>query len=389
MFKKLVSNLAFSPALISEVGFYARRLRQEEVTRRFTLLFVALALTMQSLAVFSPPESANASSEQDIIRGGVSSLNDLLVQYDQNKEDIRDIYSAVGVTRSEILNTKPTVIRAKDSMYLMTRYGKISSDEREVSISYAKSSGGMGIRYFSPITEKNADPISFQGWVGYSTALGWFGIVKTNGGIVTDGIPTTINSDSTTGHGIVKTITALNLTHNEPISESSQFNSLDKVSYSLKITNSSAVSATASLDVRVSDILEYSTLIDGGGATFDQSSGALSWPQVQLSPGQSEQRTFAVQMNSSFASTARGSSNPTSYDCIAAISFGNTLETPISCPAPKVIESMFLQLPNIDVNGNIIFASVVIAFVGFFYIRTRQMKKEIQIIRHNFNTGVL
>ncbi len=389
MFKKLVSNLTFSPALISEVGFYARRLREEEVTQRFTLLFVALALTMQSLAVFSPPESANASSEQDIIRGGVSSLDDLLVQYDQNKEDVKDIYSAVGITRSEILNAKPAVIQAKDTIYLMTRYGKMSSDEREVSISYAKSSGGMGIRYFSPIAKKNADPISFQGWTGHSTALGWFGIIKTNGGIVTQGIPTTINSNNTTGHGIIKTITAFSLSHNDTITESSQFNPLDKVSYSLKITNSGTASATVPIDVRIADILEYSTLIDGGGATFDQSSGTLSWSQIQLSPGQSEQRTFAVQMNSSFAATARGSSNPASYDCIAAISFGNSLETPVSCPTPKLVESIFFQLPSIGTTGNIIFASIIIGFVGFFYARTQQMKKEIQIIRHNFNSGAL
>ena len=74
MFRKLVSNLAFSPALITQVGFYARRLRQEEITRRLTVLFVVLAVVVQSLAVFSPPESANASSEQDLIRGGVQNI---------------------------------------------------------------------------------------------------------------------------------------------------------------------------------------------------------------------------------------------------------------------------------------------------------------------------
>jgi hypothetical protein len=72
----------------------------------------------------------------------VSSLDELLTQFDQNKDDIKDIYSAIGLTRSEILAAKPTVIQAKDTLYLMTRYGKMSNETHEVSISYAKSSGG-------------------------------------------------------------------------------------------------------------------------------------------------------------------------------------------------------------------------------------------------------
>jgi hypothetical protein len=245
------------------------------------------------------------------------------------------------------------------------------------------------MRYFSPIAEKDADPISFRGWVGHSTALGWFGVIKASGGIVTDGIPTTINSDNSTERGIVRTVTSFNLTQNDSVTESSKLSPLDKVSYSLKVTNSTNKSVTVPLDIRVSDMLEYSGLIDGGGAAFNQSSGTLSWPQVQLAPGKSEQRTFAVQMNSSFVSTPRGSSNPASYDCTVSVSFGNTLKTPIDCPTPKMVESLFFQLPTIDINGNGIFAATIALIVGFFYIRTRQMKKEIQIIRHNFNNGTL
>ncbi len=61
MFRKLVSNLAFSPALVGQLGFYAKRLRKEEATRRAGLVFVALALVVQSFSVFSPPESATVS----------------------------------------------------------------------------------------------------------------------------------------------------------------------------------------------------------------------------------------------------------------------------------------------------------------------------------------
>jgi hypothetical protein len=62
MFRRIVSNLAFSPALVGQLGFYAKRLRKEESTRRLGLVFTALALIVQSLAVFSPPEAANAAT---------------------------------------------------------------------------------------------------------------------------------------------------------------------------------------------------------------------------------------------------------------------------------------------------------------------------------------
>jgi len=54
MFRKIVSNLAFSPALVGQLGFYAKRLRREEATRRVGLIFTALALVVQGFAVFTP-----------------------------------------------------------------------------------------------------------------------------------------------------------------------------------------------------------------------------------------------------------------------------------------------------------------------------------------------
>ena len=136
MFRKLVSNLPYSPALITEVGFYAKRLRKEDVTRRTTVLFVALALVMQSLSLFSPPTPANASSEQDIIRGGVSDLTDFLTRYDHNEDDVKDIYSTVGVSRSEIAAAKPGMIHATDNTYVMSRFGQLSASGHEISMSY-------------------------------------------------------------------------------------------------------------------------------------------------------------------------------------------------------------------------------------------------------------
>ena len=62
MFRNIVSNLPFSPALVGQLGFYAKRLRKEEATRRLGLIFTVLALVVQSFAVFQAPEPVNATT---------------------------------------------------------------------------------------------------------------------------------------------------------------------------------------------------------------------------------------------------------------------------------------------------------------------------------------
>ncbi len=389
MFRKLVSNLSFSPALITEVGFYAKRLRQEEVTRRMTVLFVVLALIMQSLAVFSPPESANASSEQDIIRGGVSDLNDFLTRYDHNENDVKDIYSAAGVSRSEIVAAHASTIDVKDNTYAMSRYGQLSASKGEVSMSYQRSVGGVGIRYFSPLSAISGSGASFSGWVGQSATLGWFGIIKASGSLATHGLPTSISPMNASAASAVKAASAVNLTQSSIAANSTAAKPLDKISYSLKLSNTNTTSVTSSFNVRIADILEYASLIDGGGGSFDADSGTLSWPQVQLAPDQSQERTFAVQLLSDLPATASGQSNPSSYDCKISLVFGNSVDTPLDCPPIKGVESLFSQLPTTSIGANVGFATVLALVVGFFYVRTRQLKKEIRIIRHNLNTGII
>jgi hypothetical protein len=108
MFRKIVSNLSFSPALVGQLGFYAKRLRKEEATRRMALVFVALTLVVQCLAVFQPPESANAASSNDLVYGGLGlganrSINNFLAPYDANTNNLKDITTHIGITRAEIV----------------------------------------------------------------------------------------------------------------------------------------------------------------------------------------------------------------------------------------------------------------------------------------------
>ena len=359
------------------------------MTRRTTVLFVVLALLMQSLAVFSPPESANAASEQDIIRGGVRDLNDFLLRYDHNEEDVKDIYNAVGVSRAEIAAAKPDTITSANQTYVMSRYGQLSTSGNEKSMLYQRSVGGSDIRYFSPLATIGGGNTNFKGWTGYSATLGWFGIIQSNGSLATHGLPASINSPDTSVNSTIKTISSFNLSQGTPLSSSSSAKPLDKISYTLKQSNPRSTSMTGKFDVRIADILEYATLIDGGGATFNEETSTLAWPQIQLAPNHSEERTFIIQLLATPPAAAVGKSNPASYDCKLAIAFGNQITAPVECPPIKSAEGVLMYFPPTDIGTNIVFGIAILLIVTFFYVRTRQLKNEIKIIRHNFNTGII
>jgi hypothetical protein len=140
MFKKLVTNLPFNPSLINQIGFYADRLRQEKSIRRLSFVFMALALSVQSLAVLAPPERSLAYSTNHIING-VRTKDDILRAYDNNTDGVREIYNRFYITRADLasLSTKPNdTIRSNDGKNYRTigrtslwNYSKVAADDKK------------------------------------------------------------------------------------------------------------------------------------------------------------------------------------------------------------------------------------------------------------------
>ncbi len=54
MFKKIVSNLPFSPALVGQLSLYSKTLKREELTRRLGIIFIASTVIVQSLILLNP-----------------------------------------------------------------------------------------------------------------------------------------------------------------------------------------------------------------------------------------------------------------------------------------------------------------------------------------------
>lgn len=203
MFRKLISNLPFSPALVGQLGFYARRLKQEEASRRLGLVLTAMALIVQSFAVFAPPESANASNPSDMIRGGADTVRQVLEVYDRSANgngDFKQIMDYAGVTRAELAKMQAKSLNSKskgtgaDAWKTWGRVHRFSASQGEVAHAVPVSNGSSTI-YSRPLWLYDSTSYTiphgsaYGAFVGRSAKLGDFAIMKGCGNLVTTKTP--------------------------------------------------------------------------------------------------------------------------------------------------------------------------------------------------------
>ncbi len=564
MFRKLVSNLSFSPALVGQLGFYAKRLRQEETTRRIGLIFTALALVVQSFAVLRPPESANAANGNDFVRGGVSSMSQFVSYYDSNHNHIKDFMNTVGVTRANLLNTTQTTLNSKSGVLSYGFEKHFSTGSGEHMYQFPLAGGGSDIVYYRPLslwdTGSNVKTGStYKAWVGTSSKGMWFAIIANCGNFATKSAPPvapcppgtigtyprctsppvakptpkpvapppaaplpspapmptpppaatpiaqcgalsitpigklyslngsasasggasiirykyqitrdgknvfseSVASSSTStstaysppGPGTytatlvvetslgqktdsecsktftvappevcalnpslqkdspecqpcpaertiwikdsrcsaktIETKKATNITQGNVDASTVIAQASDRIVYTISIENNGLADATMTMEETLTDVLEYASILDNGGGTYNDANKTLTWSNVTIKPQSKQSRNFVVQLASNISTFPRGYSNKTSYDCIMTNTFGNSVSINVNCPAPKQIEQITSELPHTGVTENLIFAGTVASIVIYFYARSRQLKTEVRLIRRDFNAGTI
>jgi len=395
MFRKIVSNLSFSPALIGQLGFYAKRLKKEEATRRLGLVFVALALVVQTLVVFQPPESANASSTADFVPGGLGlgsnkSINNFLAPYDSNSTHLKDIMNTVGITRAEISSAK------FGSFWTGTKLGWGREPRAGATAINAKNSGGKTTAtiYGRPMSIMNGQT-DIYGWIGHSKHAGWFAITQYCGNLVTDGVPPPVVPPTPEPAKVVVSKTAKNISQGNISANTVTAKENDKISYTLEMENTGGVAKLTKIDDNLTDVLEYATLIDNGGGTFNKEASTLSWPDVTLKPGEKQSRTFAIQILAVIPATPVGQSSTDSYDCVIDNAFsagGSDLSgviIPIVCAPSKVVEKVVAELPKTGPTENLIFAGIILSVVTYFFLRSKQLGTEVRLIRRDLNSGTM
>lgn len=121
MLKKFKQAQTKLVTLARRAGFYTRRLRAEKVSKQVVTTVAAFALVLQLTAGVFPfaSTSVGAVGDDNIIRGGISSKEDLLAMYDRNSDsgghnDIQAIYSHFGVSRQDIANSTMGTYKTND-----------------------------------------------------------------------------------------------------------------------------------------------------------------------------------------------------------------------------------------------------------------------------------
>jgi hypothetical protein len=424
MFRKLVTNLSFSPTLIGELGHYAKRIRREERMRVLGLIFVVLALIVQYFAIFRPPEPANAASSQDLIYGGIATRDELLRHYQHNDNNLRDIYTAAGITEQEIMGTREGSVNSKNAHYISGRQSRVGYQDGERTLAYTKTPSGTGTVYFSPLQIWDTTPYeklhgtTYPAFIGQSQKAGRFAIMKRSGQLALTTLPsstpvspgmcalhTSLSTsdkdcipcvsqpslwiqDSRCTTQIIQTLSADDTTTRRASADTpAQPN--DRVVYTITAENTGTSVGNASFSINLTDTLEYSEIVDNGGGSFDPATKILSWPSMTLAPSQKQTHSFTTHILSTIPDTPRGASNPSSYDCQMTMTYGSTVTLPVTCGGAKIIESLIGEFPRIGTTVNSILGATLLITTLFLYLRTRQQREEIRLIRKDANTGTL
>lgn len=391
MFRKIVTELAYSPALAGSLSQYVKQLRDETSKRQIGLIFTLLAVTVQVIATLYPPESANANNPAVFFDKEIESIEQYLDLYDENTANIKDLLRSLGVTRNEIKSASLNDIPSSDTITLWTTNNPRTSDTNMHF--FTTSNQNEEIAYYRPFPQEVEGSNAF---IGTSTALGgWFGITKQGANLITEHPlkqkciePLQVHSWSK-NDSCLKNINQTLRAHIIPSNtEIRTLKALDRVAYTLSIENKSDSDITIVPSINLVDTLEYSRILDYGGGSYNFDSRNLRWKSTKIPANSSIDRTFIIQMLPSIPATATGQHIPSSYDCVLDISFGTSLTTPVDCPISKRVEQFINQLPRVPRSINILGASLLILTVGFLYIRSRQMLTELYIIRHNHLGGL-
>lgn len=265
MFKKIISNLPFHPTLLGDLGYYLKRVRQEEAIRRLGLVFVVLALAIQTFSFLSPVKSTIAYSTGDIVYGATSK-DDIIKAFNKNKDpkgrtDVREIFSYYGIGLDQIQNAKKTVISDSDN----DKYINTSRSSTPAGASFTKIPGAIdGGIYEFPLKywNKSEFPNGYPAISGISTyGFRFWILLKGCGNIV-----------------IEKGSKHPRFDINKQLTSPQSVSPGDEVRYKIEFRNSGLI---ASENVRVVDVLDsnlkYESYTSNIDLNLDRDGQKLVW----------------------------------------------------------------------------------------------------------------
>lgn len=196
MFEKLLSVLPYNPGLAHQLSFYSRRMREEAAIRRIGVVFLVLAFMVQFMAVLSPPQPTSASSNNDLINGGVSSIADAARNCRNNVQHYGNIMNFYGISCSDIAAANSVSLNSasfSNQLYSMGRlsYGTRNANTGKLTNETPVNITGAGTLYVRHLSSFDGGSSSTYRALKFksSTTGKTFYILYSCGNLVSVGIP--------------------------------------------------------------------------------------------------------------------------------------------------------------------------------------------------------
>lgn len=261
MFKKLLSNLPFNPSLITEVSFYAKRLKRESSLRRIGFTFVALTLVVQVFAVISPAEASNQCSSNDVIRCGFKSQSEAVQRCNSNTAGFRTILEHYGINCDTLASAGTQTVKSSShggQLYSMGRNPYQKPGE------YAKNIPGAGTFYLRPLSSWGST--SYKMLVTKTPDGMPFMVMYDCGNIVIqNGYTPPAKPEPTASLKVAKV--------NEP---TGAVKPGDTIKYTIAFTNTGGTAALFSVNDTLDDNLEFVS-VNSNGWPGEQNGQYLKW----------------------------------------------------------------------------------------------------------------
>jgi PKD repeat protein len=496
MFPQIVSNLSITPQAVNQLVFYGRRLAKEEVSRKLSMVFAVILIALQFAVILAPATPANAGDPNDIIHGGFTKKVTMLQYYD-NRAELRALLNYFGIERADIVNSKEGEINSSDHSLLSLGRTPHSGDVKTIQccgdtfylrplhvwdttaftiangstykalvgrrqvdggfFALMNACGNIVVRTIpkpkptpapvvasfactdlkaSPLQGKTPLTVNFTGvsstkndtikeWVwnfgdgskGQTTTTNKVSHVYKKGGHWTatlrvrdakGNLSPAIAACSVTIHASVpppplpphisQQKSALNLTQlvNGQPTDATKVTSQasDTIRYTLSTTNSGgSVQKKFIVQDNLTDILEYANVTELNGATLATDANGqqtIVWPAVDIAPGATVVKQFTVQVKDPVPTTARGVSNPDSFDFKMDNVYGNGITVPVETPAiTAVAEGTSQNLPQTGAGTDALIIFAFGALVIYFWTRNRQLMTEVKVLRTEYQGGAL
>lgn len=390
MFKKLLSNLPFNPSLIQQVSFYAKRMRSETKIRRLGLGFMALALFVNVYAANSPTEQSFARAGNDIIPGGFTSKNEAVNWCTSNLE-IKTIFAHFGVSCEAVASSRVTTVNSRghnSQLYSLGRlpYGKAG----ETAIPIGEQT--FYLRYLWSWDSRSSGS-SYQALAGTRDNGAPFYLLFNCGNIVTIGVPTppppppppqTPPPTPPKVPNLELHKKARNITQSTADANGTTARPGDIIEYTLTTKNTGdGVKEKYVVSENMTDVLEYASLNDFGGGELT-ANNLLRWPAADIAPGETITLKVRVKVKDPLPQTPSPVSNPGSFDMVMTNVYGDTIQIKLPPSVPKATEQVTQTLPNTGPGTTLAVGFGLMAFIGYFYARSRLFATELDIVREDF-----